>query len=403
MHFRRLKVSEKDVLLPFAVMFSTNVLLLLLWTILDPLFWSRIAVSDTETYGTCNVSKHNAWKSILIVLGLVNGTALVLANIEAYKARRITTEYGESKHIAMIMASILQVIIVGLPLMFLVDDNPAASYFIRSSIVFVICMSTLTLIFVPKIITWWNKKDARKMAATVTTGLRFQIYDSPELVAERAAKLDEYRLKVLALEELMKERGYEASDLFKEVGLNDISTVEASRYQPYGKTSASRENALSSAVSDYEQPLANFEKKTTSETAVSSASLTLERAEQSPNLDNKTAAKTVSSEFLTEVEEGSPQLIGLESPETEPDLENNSASPSLPHLVLSAEEAVVEESPPGSLIGEGTAPDSEGKNDYLSEQAPFDESSSSLNGDGAEPDLEGNHDFMRSNIPPPVL
>jgi gamma-aminobutyric acid type B receptor len=116
--FRRLKVSEKDVLLPFAVMFSTNVLLLLLWTILDPLFWSRITVSETNSYGTCNVSNNNAWKSILIVLGLVNGTALVLANVEAYKARRITTEYGESKHIAMIMASILQVIIVGLAPMF---------------------------------------------------------------------------------------------------------------------------------------------------------------------------------------------------------------------------------------------------------------------------------------------
>jgi hypothetical protein len=398
MAFRRLKVSEKDVLLPFAMMFSTNVLLLLLWTVLDPLFWSRITVSETETYGTCNVSKNSAWKSISIVLGLVNGTALILANVEAYKARRITTEYGESKHIAMIMASILQVIIVGLPLMFLVDDNPAASYFIRSSIIFVICISTLTLIFVPKIITWWNKKDARKMAATVATGLRFQIYDSPELVAERAAKLDEYRLKVLALEELMKERGYEASALFKEVGLNDISTVEASRYQPYGKASISRENALSSAVSDHEQPIVTFEKNTASETAVSSASLTVEGEERSPNIGNHTATETVISEFLTETEEGSPQ----QTPEAEPDLENNSASPSLPHLALSAEEAAVEESP-SSLIAESSAPDPEGNHDYLSEQAPFDESSSSLNGDGAEADLEGNHDFMRSNVPRPVL
>jgi hypothetical protein len=298
-------------------MFSSNLLLLVLWTVLDPLFWSRVTVSETETYGTCNVSENNAWKSILIVLGLVNGTALILANVEAYKARQLTTEYGESKYIAMIMASILQVIIVGLPLMFLVDDNPAASYFIRSSIIFVICMSTLTLIFVPKIITCWKKKDARKLAVTITPGLRFQIYDSPELVAERAAKLDEYRLKVLALEELMKDRGYEASALFAEVGLSDISTVEASRW----KASISRGNARS-------------EKKTASETVVSTASLTVEGEVRSPNLDNATAAETMG-----------PQLIGLESPETDPDLENNSASPSLPHLMLSAEEAAVEGSP----------------------------------------------------------
>jgi hypothetical protein len=342
MKFRRLKVSEKDVLLPFAVMFSSNLLLLLLWTVLDPIFWNRVIVSDTESYGTCNVSKKNAWKSILIVLGLVNGTALVLANVEAYKARQITTEYGESKYIAMIMASILQIVIVGLPLMFLIDGNPAASYFIESSIIFVICMSTLTLIFIPKIITWRNKKDARKLSPTVAPGLRFQVYDSPELIAERAVKLEEYGLKVAALEQLMKERGYETSALFKEVGLDNISSVKPSRYQPYALTSVSREKALSSVVSDSEGTILTSEKKTSSETAVASAFRTLEgEEEKSPNLNNKNAA-------------------------------------------------------------EGAAPDDEGINDILSEPL-CDGISSSLNGDGAEPDLEGNHDFASTNVPPPVL
>lgn len=390
MKFRRLKVSERDVLLPFAVMFSSNLLLLLLWTVLDPLTWDRISITETESYGTCVTSDNGAWKAILIVLGIVNGTALVLANVEAYKARQITTEYGESKHIAMIMGSILQVIIVGLPLMFLVDDNPAASYFIKSSIVFVICMSTLTLIFVPKIITWFKKKDARKLAATMTAGLRFQIYDSPELVAQRAAKLDEYTLKVLALEALMKERGYEASALFKEVGLSDVSTVEASKYQPYAKSSISRDIALSSAVSDYEQPIVHFEKKTAPETAVYSAFPTLEGDERSPNLDKK----SIISEFLTDTEEGSPQHIGLESPEAEPDLENNSMSPFLPNLMLSAEEDAIEESPP-SLIEKAAALDPEGLD---GEEGAFDVSSSSLNGD-----TNGNNDYMRSSVPAPVL
>jgi hypothetical protein len=302
-----------------------------------------------------------------------------LANVEAYKGRQITTEYGESKYIAMIMASILQIVIVGLPLMFLIDGNPAASYFIESSIIFVICMSTLTLIFIPKIITWWNKKDARKKSAAVVTGLRFQIYDSPELIAERAAKLEEYGLKVVALEQLMKERGYETTSLFKEVGLSNISSVEASRYQPYTTTSVSRENALSSVVSDYERAILTSE-KASSESAVASTFLTLEGGEKLPNRNNKTAAQTVISELPTEVEEGSPQLIGLESPEVlEPDLEKNSASQSLPHLGISDEEATVEESP-SSLLREGAALDDEGNHDVLSETL-CDGISSSLNGD----------------------
>jgi hypothetical protein len=107
-------------------------------------------------------------------------------------------------------------------------------------------------------------------------------------------------------------------------------------------------------VSASEQHIVTFETKTTSDTAVSSTALALERAEQAPNLDNMTTAETVVSEFLTEVEEGSPQLVGLESPETEPDLENNSASPSPPHLVLSAEEAVNEEIPSSDRRRHGT-------------------------------------------------
>lgn len=274
MKFRRLKVSEKDVLLPFVVIFSCNLLLLIIWTAVEPLYWDRISVSNTESYGTCSASSSsNAWKGILIVLGIVNGAALILANIEAYKARRITTEYGESKHIAMIMGSILQVIIVGLPLLFLVDDNPTASYFIRSSIVFVICMSILLLIFVPKVQTWLKKQDARKNTASRKSGLRYQIYDDPTLVAERAAKLDDYRLKVVALEELMMERGYEAKELFDKVGLGNSSAEVAgatgSRYQAFPNTSTSSRVGATSSILDYEQPISNLDKKTAEETVTS--------------------------------------------------------------------------------------------------------------------------------------
>jgi hypothetical protein len=48
-------------------------------------------------------------------------------------------------------------------------------------------MST-TLIFVPKIITWWNKKDARKIWHHGGHGVALSDL-TVELVAERAAKL----------------------------------------------------------------------------------------------------------------------------------------------------------------------------------------------------------------------
>jgi hypothetical protein len=228
-HFRRLKVTEKDVLLPFLVLFFSNLVLLLIWTLVDPPFWTRVQVNETESYGTCDAHGDSiTWKVCVALIGALNGFALILANIEAYKARHISTEYGESKHIAMIMASLLQVVLVGLPLLFLVDDNPSAYYFLRCSIVFVICMSILLLIFVPKIHTWHEKTDARRPPITSqATGLRFQINENPAVVAQRAAKLDDYKKKVAHLEAIMIERGIEAESLFREAGLNNMdSTVD---------------------------------------------------------------------------------------------------------------------------------------------------------------------------------
>ena len=51
--FQRIKVTEKDVMIPFAVMFTCNVILLVLWTIVDPLKWERVQVDELNSYGRC--------------------------------------------------------------------------------------------------------------------------------------------------------------------------------------------------------------------------------------------------------------------------------------------------------------------------------------------------------------
>jgi hypothetical protein len=65
MKFRRLKVSEKMFCFLCGV-FSTIFCLLLLWTVLDPIFWNRVIVSDTRAteHATC---RRIRVKSILIV------------------------------------------------------------------------------------------------------------------------------------------------------------------------------------------------------------------------------------------------------------------------------------------------------------------------------------------------
>jgi len=185
--FRRVAIKEQDVVLPFVALLGCNLAILLVWTFLTPLRWVRIQKSLTESYGRCQSSGSEVARMTVISLaGIVNGAALLYANIEAYRARHISTEFGESKFIAMSMLSMLQVSIVGIPVLFLVEDNPLASYIIQSTLVFMFCMSILLWIFLPKMKTWWNEGRLLSSSATgtfarrssMTSGLHFTVNES---------------------------------------------------------------------------------------------------------------------------------------------------------------------------------------------------------------------------------
>lgn len=149
--FQRITVREKDVAVPFAVLFSLNVILLVAWTIVDPLKWERVYEDELNSYGVC-AAEGDAWKGFLSAVAAINAGALILANVQAYIARNIKDEFSESKWIGIAMASMLQMALVGTPLLALVYDNPNARFFVWTGIIFVVCTSLLLLIFVPKII-----------------------------------------------------------------------------------------------------------------------------------------------------------------------------------------------------------------------------------------------------------
>jgi hypothetical protein len=74
----------------------------------------------------------------------------VIMLIQAYECRKISTDYSESLWISGAMVCIVQVWVIGLPILKLMDDNPMAVFCVEVGIVFVSCMSTLLLLFVPK-------------------------------------------------------------------------------------------------------------------------------------------------------------------------------------------------------------------------------------------------------------
>lgn len=152
-NYQRVNLKPRHVLVPFFCIFTLNVVVLTLWTAIDPLVWVRESRDDDKnSYGSCSFQGHAASISFAASLLAINFLALVLALVELYRARNISMEYSESKYIAIAIGSNLQVFLTGLPILVLVNDSPQLLYFVKSSLVFVLAMSMLLLIFVPKML-----------------------------------------------------------------------------------------------------------------------------------------------------------------------------------------------------------------------------------------------------------
>lgn len=154
--FSRVKVTVADVMTPFAVLLSLNVIVLACWTAIDPLMYVRLDNPGTDgwnrilsTYGSCQSDSGVVYLVFLVVINL---GVLLIANWQAYVSRSLESEFSESRYIAMANASLLQATISGVPILFVVRKNPEAFYLVLVFMIFAICMAILLLIFVPKIV-----------------------------------------------------------------------------------------------------------------------------------------------------------------------------------------------------------------------------------------------------------
>merc|ERR1711862_543008 len=154
--FKRVKVTVKDVMLPFVIIIICNLIIPLSWTFISPLKYQRSPDPGTdpwnrviETYGICYSDKSVIFASTLFAIAIV---LLIIANIQAYQAfsKRIATEFSESKYISISVAAILQAMIVGAPVLVLSSNQPRTSYIVRCLLILVTVMSVLLLIMAPK-------------------------------------------------------------------------------------------------------------------------------------------------------------------------------------------------------------------------------------------------------------
>lgn len=141
-----------------------NVIVLLSWTFVAPLKWTRLEGESkdafdrsTDSHATCSAESSSALP-FLLVLVIFNLGMLIVANVLAYKSRDVSIEYQENRYIAISMASILQAWAMGIPILIVVKDSPQAKFFVEVAIIFVTCSAILLLIFVPKMFSYRAEK-----------------------------------------------------------------------------------------------------------------------------------------------------------------------------------------------------------------------------------------------------
>jgi len=164
---RHAEVRVKDVMLPFVILFVSNFIVLLTWTLVSPLQWTRVNVDNfdrfgrvVETYGTCfGPSKSSSRTAFLVTLGVFNFAAVALANYECYQSRHAPSDFNESYYISLSMLSILESFLLGIPILFLTIGKPTSQFVVSSVIIFLLCMSILVTTFGSKLFV--KKKSSR--------------------------------------------------------------------------------------------------------------------------------------------------------------------------------------------------------------------------------------------------
>jgi len=160
---KRVMVTVKDVIIPFIVSFTGEVILLICWTATNKQQYEVIGGEGTDgwnrkiqDHGVCDFFLNKKFQIPNLVLIFV---LLALANFEAFKARNIDVEYSESKYITAITILILQAFIIGIPIIILTQEKAKPTYLAMIILISSICMGVLLLIFIPKVIAHRNSKQ----------------------------------------------------------------------------------------------------------------------------------------------------------------------------------------------------------------------------------------------------
>lgn len=149
--FSRTKVEVKDVISIMVSIILVEAIILFTWQFVAPLRWDRVVVvtSDlgypVQSVGMCSSENQPASMIFVIVLFVLNLGCILTAVVFCFITRDIKSTLNEGMWIAAAIVSILQILVVAVPIAIIASENTSASFFVTSAAVFI--MSKLSWVF----------------------------------------------------------------------------------------------------------------------------------------------------------------------------------------------------------------------------------------------------------------
>ncbi|KAL7580733.1 hypothetical protein ACA910_001017 [Epithemia clementina (nom. ined.)] len=152
--FSRQRVKIKHVVGPMIALFMASIFILVLWTVLDPLKWDRRELNEQtgESIGQCQSKNIGAYVGPLLAIMII---PTLLTGLMAYKTKDVDEAFTESWWVFVLMLVQLEVIFVSAPVIAILrNESTDGEYLGFVVLLWSFPMSTLTLIFIPKVLAY---------------------------------------------------------------------------------------------------------------------------------------------------------------------------------------------------------------------------------------------------------
>ena len=148
--FQRVVITVRYTLSIIAAITSVDVIICLVWTIVDPLTWTRQVIREDkygeplESVAKCT-SDH--WSAFVWTIAMWHTVVIILACVICYLSKDIPSKFSEGKSLAAAMGSNLQIILLSIPVLIIVANDPVPSLFVRAVVIWLNDLVVVLIIF----------------------------------------------------------------------------------------------------------------------------------------------------------------------------------------------------------------------------------------------------------------